>query len=174
MLNQATQGVRSMAELSAWFELLPQDRRRLVLEKFAEMIQHARPFESDGTTAVEISGLKPSLTPCVVLAKGANRTQLAKLCSLPESEQGRLSSCCCSCSALSTSVGVAKSKTASNDIGGIKIWGMRQCWRKFAADIERDNSNQPIPAQMVQAASGAQAARDLIGHRDAAYPAKLI
>lgn len=90
LLNQATQGVRSMAELSAWFELLPQDRRRLVLEKFAEMIQHARPFESDGTTAVEISGLKPSLTPCVVLAKGANRTQLAKLCSLPESEQRKI------------------------------------------------------------------------------------
>lgn len=89
LLNQAAQGVRPMSALSAWFETLPQARRRLVLEKFVEMIHHARPLESDGTAAVENSGLKSSLTPCVVLAKGANRTQLAKLCSLPESEQGK-------------------------------------------------------------------------------------
>ena len=88
LLNQATQGVRPVSMFSAWFEALPQDRRRLVLEKFAEMIRHARPLESDGTAAVENSGLKSSLTPCVVLAKGANRTQLTKLCSLPKSEQG--------------------------------------------------------------------------------------
>ncbi|WP_271566802.1 DUF5958 family protein [Bradyrhizobium sp. CCBAU 11386] len=86
LLNQLAQGIASGSEGNAWFGAQSEDNKRRLLRGLSNFILQARPKHEDVTVAIAESQLKPTLTPCVLIAMPNLRVQLAKLPTLPEFE----------------------------------------------------------------------------------------
>ena len=67
--NRLAQGLLTWDQGLAWFELLDPDTRREVLLVAERCTVQAHPLPSEVSGAIEMSGLKPTLTPCVILRK---------------------------------------------------------------------------------------------------------
>jgi len=85
-LNQAAQHAVAASAFEDWFRIMTLERQKIVLAKLVEMILQAKPGLEDGKVAVQVSGLKPTFTPCVLLSKGVQKSDLNKVVGLPESE----------------------------------------------------------------------------------------
>jgi hypothetical protein len=85
-VNQLAQKVIDMAQGLAWFARHGLDEKRSILRNIYVFVQQAHPTPDDARDAISSSRLKPTLTPCVLLAKPDIGTQLAKMASLPERE----------------------------------------------------------------------------------------
>ena len=75
-----------MGEGKAWFAGLSTEYKRKVLRWTNAVISQARPQPDDAVSAIAVSGLKSTLTPCVLLSKPNIGLQLAKIANLPETE----------------------------------------------------------------------------------------
>ncbi|QHP68429.1 DUF1493 family protein [Bradyrhizobium sp. LCT2] len=90
LLNQLAQGIASNPEGDAWFGAQSEDDKRRLLRGLSNFILQARPKPEDVVVAIAESRLKPTLTPCVLIAMPNLRVQLAKLVMLPEFELPRV------------------------------------------------------------------------------------
>jgi hypothetical protein len=85
-VNQLAQKVVDMAQGLAWFARHGVDEKRSILRSINVFVRQAHPTPDDVRDAISSSKLKPTLTPCVLLAKPDAGAQLAKMASLPEYE----------------------------------------------------------------------------------------
>ncbi|MFB6447393.1 DUF5958 family protein [Bradyrhizobium tunisiense] len=90
LLNQLAQGIASASEGEAWFGAQSDDNKRRLLRGLNSFILQASPKPEDVAAAIAESQLKPTLTPCVLIAMPNLPVQLAKLATLPEFELPRV------------------------------------------------------------------------------------
>ena len=90
LLNQLAQDIASRANGDAWFQEKNVEERRAILRELILFILQAGPRPGDGEAAVAASKLKPTLTPCVLVAKPPLKVQLAKMLQLPTTELPRV------------------------------------------------------------------------------------
>ncbi|WP_158626781.1 DUF5958 family protein [Bradyrhizobium sp. RP6] len=90
LLNQLAQGIANDAEGEAWFSAQSEDNKRRLLRGLNSFILQAKPKPEDVAVAIAESQLKPTLTPCVLIAMPNLRVQLAKVATLPEFELPRV------------------------------------------------------------------------------------
>jgi hypothetical protein len=86
LLNQVAQGVLTAGDGATWFQALQADCQREVLRWLANMATQAGARTEDAEPAIRTAGLKPTLTPCVLLTKEYLPVQLAKIVNLPAGE----------------------------------------------------------------------------------------
>jgi hypothetical protein len=86
LVNQIAQGVCPAREGEEWFSALPENEQQEVLRGIANMAVQAGARRDDAEDAVRRSGLKPTVTPCVLLTKENLPVQLAKIVNLPAGE----------------------------------------------------------------------------------------
>lgn len=86
ILNGLSQSRRQLADGISWFSGLPVEERRLAIRKLSAFIlqAHATPEEVD--KSIRLSGVKATMTPAVLLARGPLSEALAKVGNLPEAE----------------------------------------------------------------------------------------
>jgi hypothetical protein len=94
-LNQCAQGVVKRDESLRWFSGLARNEKRSVLERLVYFVAQAGAVGRHVSLAVRESGLKPTFTPCILLAASGEadpegsrslRAATSKLLSLPEQE----------------------------------------------------------------------------------------
>jgi hypothetical protein len=85
-INQMAQGIVGIGEGERWFSAFDLESKRDVLREVNAMILQAHPTQENAASTIVASGLKDTLTPCVLLSKPDIKVQLAKLANLPESE----------------------------------------------------------------------------------------
>ena len=85
-INQMAQGIVEISDGERWFSAFDPESKRSVLREVNAMILQAHPTPEDAVTTIAASGLKETLTPCVLLSKPDIKVQLAKLANLPEPE----------------------------------------------------------------------------------------
>lgn len=87
-INSLVQGFTSLPEGEAWFASHVSIERQKILKDLHYCIFQAHPKPEEVEVAIKLSGVKPSMTPCVVLAKW--RTHPARgaeaVAELPEPE----------------------------------------------------------------------------------------
>jgi hypothetical protein len=85
------QGMLPATEGIDWFLAQPTERRREVLRVLADLLYQAHPSSEEVTSAIEAAGLKPSFTPCVLLAAAKSDSQryrrARQISELPDDEQ---------------------------------------------------------------------------------------
>jgi hypothetical protein len=86
LINQIAQGIVKIEEGERWFLSLDLESKRTLLYRINAMILQAHPIPEDAISSVEASGLKKTMTPCVLLLRPGINDQLAKLANLPETE----------------------------------------------------------------------------------------
>ncbi len=69
ILNELAQGLRPTAEGVEWFEGLSEDDRRKVVHALVLFCGQARACEGDVAESIARSGIRPTHTPAVMLAK---------------------------------------------------------------------------------------------------------
>jgi len=72
-----------------WFSTVSTQYKKDILRKLAHMIIESHPSGDIVQRAIIESGLKATITPCVLLSKGDIRLQLAKIVNLPSDEYAR-------------------------------------------------------------------------------------
>ena len=85
-LNQIAQNILSYEEGSEWFNKKSLHFQKEILQQLSNMIFQSHPSHQIVMQAIKESKLKPTFTPCVLLAKNNLSTQLAKIIDLPASE----------------------------------------------------------------------------------------
>ncbi|MFO7936636.1 MAG: DUF5958 family protein [Kiritimatiellia bacterium] len=86
-INQVAQGLEPMEEAVEWFNGLDRGDQRQTLRDVNYMALQAHPSTEVVNECIEMSGLKPSYTPCVLMLKSNNLAeQTAKIINLPENE----------------------------------------------------------------------------------------
>lgn len=86
LINKFGQELISIDELWREFELLNRDEKRDFFISLLELIQQAKPQDTDIEIAIEASKLKPTYIPCILLRKGVAHYRLEKIINLPEGE----------------------------------------------------------------------------------------
>jgi hypothetical protein len=84
LLNQLAQGIVSGSQGDAWFQSRDVGEQRSVLRGLGALILQASPRPEDAASAISASGLRPTLTPCVLIAKPGFQVQMTKVLHLPE------------------------------------------------------------------------------------------
>ena len=85
-LNQLAQGVVPAPDGEAWFAALPPALQGAALRELSMMVGQAGARDADVGPAIARSGLRPTFTPCVLLAKGPLRQRLGQAARLPADE----------------------------------------------------------------------------------------
>ncbi|WP_420349631.1 DUF5958 family protein [Pelagibius sp.] len=95
-LNQLAQGIVPMSTGAGWFEEQDDERQVDVLRALAVFAREAGTTGEAAAAAIQQSKLRPTFTPCVIMAKAAEQDSLgsgsirrafAKIISLPASER---------------------------------------------------------------------------------------
>jgi hypothetical protein len=89
LLNELSQGRRSLQEGLVWFGSLSIDEQRSVIRELAYYILQAKAIQDEVEASIGLAGVKSTVTPAVLLSRGPLREQLAKVGNLPESEMGK-------------------------------------------------------------------------------------
>nr|BFE60783.1 hypothetical protein GCM10020063_053090 [Dactylosporangium thailandense] len=88
-LNRLAQGLDPVEGGVSWFNGMAVDDRRMVLRKLGNFVSQARATVEDGRLAVIRSGVRPTVTPAVLLVRSELSASLSKLSGLPEAELER-------------------------------------------------------------------------------------
>nr|BFE56427.1 hypothetical protein GCM10020063_009530 [Dactylosporangium thailandense] len=88
-LNRLAQGLDPVEGGVSWFNGMAVDDRRTVLRKLGNFVSQARATVEDGRLAVIRSGVRPTVTPAVLLVRSELSASLSKLSGLPEAELER-------------------------------------------------------------------------------------
>jgi len=86
LVNQMAQGIVQFGDGERCFSTLDLNSKRGMLREINAMILQAHPKPEDAISTIAASGLKETLTPCVLLSRPDIKAQLAKLANLPEPE----------------------------------------------------------------------------------------
>ena len=70
LINQWVQGLVETSVLLEWYQASP-ERDPFLRRHMAELCRQARATNEEAVQAVQLSGIKPGRTACVLLAKGA-------------------------------------------------------------------------------------------------------
>ena len=89
LLNQYAQGVRTISDGKNWFSSFSSSEQFEILRELSNLILHASANINDVNTAIKKSGLKATLTPCVLLQKENLKVQLSKVLALPPGEYAK-------------------------------------------------------------------------------------
>lgn len=85
-VNKYGQGLIDINEILDSFSIFRLDEKRKYLTNLADLIIQSKAIEDDIEHAIVASGLKSTLTPCILLKKGPYRYIYEKIISLPEPE----------------------------------------------------------------------------------------
>lgn len=86
LLNKYGQGIVDIDELIFIFNNCSFQNKKEFLDELLFMIQQSKPLETDVNNAISNSKLRPTYTPCILLKKGVNMSNLTKIINLPENE----------------------------------------------------------------------------------------
>ena len=87
LINQYGQDILSLEELmKTSFLNLNTEYQRMYLNDVVNLIIQSKPKNEDISSAIEISQLKETYTPCVLLNKGMSYNYLSRIASLPNNE----------------------------------------------------------------------------------------
>ncbi|GAA2828310.1 hypothetical protein GCM10010441_60920 [Kitasatospora paracochleata] len=87
LLNRLAQELHPLDDGITWFTDLAAPERTAVLTVLAELCLHARATTEDAPEATARSGIRPTHTPAVLLARGHLAPQLHRIATLPGNEQ---------------------------------------------------------------------------------------
>jgi len=86
LINQYGQGLVIIEHLVERFSMMDLHSKREYLESLSHLIMQSKAKNSDVETAIVLSGLKMTYTPCVILRKGVASENLQRISDLPENE----------------------------------------------------------------------------------------
>ncbi|MFD8866185.1 DUF5958 family protein [Streptomyces sp. NPDC059590] len=86
MINEVAQGLRSMEAAVSWFGSLAQAEQKAVLQEVVRYSMQAHVTSEDGRNGLAQSGVKPTMTPAVLIVREPILEQMGKIINLPPSE----------------------------------------------------------------------------------------
>ncbi|MFI9200857.1 DUF5958 family protein [Streptomyces sp. NPDC053048] len=86
IINEFAQGLRSLEDVVAWFSSLEQVDQRAVLREVVRYAMQAHATVNDAREGLLRSGVKPTMTPAVLIVREPILEQMGKIISLPPSE----------------------------------------------------------------------------------------
>ncbi|MBI0300670.1 hypothetical protein JBE04_41020 [Streptomyces sp. PRKS01-29] len=86
MINEVAQGLRGMDDAVSWFGSLDQAEQRAVLQEVVRYSMQAHATAEDGRNGLAQSGVKPTMTPAVLIAREPILEQMGKIINLPSNE----------------------------------------------------------------------------------------
>ena len=85
-INMYAQGLVEADYLIVMFNTFSLEQKHLYLRHILFFIGQSKPSEDDISSVIEISRLRPTFTPCVLLKKGVKYHNLIKIAELSENE----------------------------------------------------------------------------------------
>jgi hypothetical protein len=85
-INEVTQGLRSMEEAVSWFSSLEQVEQKEVLHEVVRYSIQAHVTDEDGRVGLSQSGVKPTMTPAVLIVREPILEQMGEMIDLPSNE----------------------------------------------------------------------------------------
>jgi hypothetical protein len=86
LINKFGQNIINYDVIVELFNTLSLDKKKIFLNNLTFLIMQSKAEEKDISNAIEISNLKPTYTPCVIVRKGLSNANLNKIIELPETE----------------------------------------------------------------------------------------
>ncbi|MBX9363943.1 hypothetical protein K4G64_22685 [Streptomyces sp. WAC04114] len=86
IINEAAQGILGYTEAVEWFSSLEPVEQRAVLQEIVRYSMQAHATAADGRQGVAQSGVKPTLTPAVLIVREPTLEQMGKIINLPPRE----------------------------------------------------------------------------------------
>lgn len=86
LVNQYGQGLTEINKLENVFSLFDLQEKKAFLKHIIFLIMQSKPKEDDIEASIELSKLKKTYTPCILLTKGVANHNLMKLLELPANE----------------------------------------------------------------------------------------
>ncbi|WP_067826032.1 DUF5958 family protein [Actinomadura kijaniata] len=87
VLNELAQGLRPLDSGIAWFDSMSPPHQAQILRKLSNYCIQAHPSQEDIAESIRRSGLRPTHTPAVLIARPNPHTQLGKIIQLPQDER---------------------------------------------------------------------------------------
>lgn len=85
-INKFGQDLIELDKLKEHFEGLNFANKESYLNDLMFLLLQTKPIDVDAPTAIELSNLKPTHTPCVLLKKGVEMHNLERIVNLPQDE----------------------------------------------------------------------------------------
>ncbi len=85
-INKIAQGFVKLRDGIAWFDAFDVKCKKEILQSLSYFLSQAHPTRNEVDDGIKLSGLKPSYTPCVLLAKKPFNDAMKIIRSLPENE----------------------------------------------------------------------------------------
>ncbi|MEU6057295.1 DUF5958 family protein [Streptomyces sp. NPDC047097] len=86
IINEVAQGGRALDDAVAWFSSLEQDQQRAVLHEVVRFAMQANASVEDAREGLLRSGVKPTMTPAVLIIREPTVEQMGKVINLPPGE----------------------------------------------------------------------------------------
>lgn len=90
LINMYGQNLIDSKELISKFNTFNFKDKKEFLNELLFLLKQSKPLEKDINVAINNSNLKPTFTPCVLLRKGLDMSNLEKIINLPENELGKV------------------------------------------------------------------------------------
>ena len=88
-LNQIAQGHITIKKGIDWFNSHDLNEKKEIIQTLSEILTQAHPTNNEIENGIEISKLKPTYTPCVLMAEKQFNEAVATIRNLPENELGK-------------------------------------------------------------------------------------
>ncbi|MFJ3027166.1 DUF5958 family protein [Streptomyces tendae] len=86
VINEVAQGLRALDDAVAWFTSLEQAQQKAVLHEVVRYAMQAHATVNDASEGLLRSGVKPTMTPAVLIVREPILEQMGKIINLPPGE----------------------------------------------------------------------------------------
>ncbi|MEU2714925.1 DUF5958 family protein [Streptomyces sp. NPDC007205] len=86
IINETAQGIRSLGEAVDWFSSLDPIEQKEVLHELVRFSMQAHATTEDAEKGLVRSGVRPTMTPAVLIVREPILEQMGKIINLPHSE----------------------------------------------------------------------------------------
>ncbi|MFI1376103.1 DUF5958 family protein [Streptomyces longwoodensis] len=86
IINEVAQGLRNLEDAVAWFSSLEQVEQRAVLHEVVRYSMQAHATVNDARNGLLQSGVRPTMTPAVLIVREPILEQMGKILNLPPGE----------------------------------------------------------------------------------------
>ncbi|WP_425315097.1 DUF5958 family protein [Streptomyces purpureus] len=86
VINEVAQGLRALDDAVAWFSSLEQAQQKAVLHEVVRYAMQAHATVNDAREGLLRSGVKPTMTPAVLIVREPILEQMGKIINLPPGE----------------------------------------------------------------------------------------
>ncbi|MEW2070777.1 DUF5958 family protein [Streptomyces globosus] len=86
VINEVAQGLRALDDAVAWFSSLEQAQQKAVLHEVVRYAMQAHATVNDASEGLPRSGVKPTMTPAVLIVREPILEQMGKIINLPPGE----------------------------------------------------------------------------------------